>query len=97
MIKRFLAGLLCLTMALPALAEEPDEQDIALTEDMEAVIELSVDADTVYATSDVTGDGEEDRVIDPGEVPEFVELLLDTARAGGEDDATVVTVRLKRV
>ncbi len=74
----FTAMLLALT---PALAEEPDEQDIALTDDeMIETVERETTPDEVYAASDA-GDGEWERAIDQGETPRFVTLLLDVARA----------------
>ena len=77
MAKR-LASLLTamLLFALPVLAEEPDEQEIALTDEPALETELELSADAVYAQSDVTASEETERVIDPGEVPEFVKQLL---------------------
>ena len=77
MAKRLAALLVILLLfALPALAEEPDEQDIALSDEITAETELEAAADAVYAQSDVTGSVENERVIDPGEVPAFVGQLL---------------------
>ena len=75
----FLAAMLFL---YPALAEEPDEQDLALTEDDYTVEsahgELSEAPDEVYVRSDVE-DGTWEHVIDAGWRPAFVHQLLEIA------------------
>ncbi|MBP3646101.1 MAG: peptidoglycan-binding protein [Clostridia bacterium] len=82
MAKRLAAMLLCMILfALPALAEEPDEQDIALTDEIVLETELEAASDAVYALSDVEEDEVAEQIIDSGEVPAFVRQLLAIAEA----------------
>lgn len=80
-MKTILCMFLCLLMAFPAAAEEIDEQSIALTEDEQTILpERETTPDEVYAQSDADDVEEEwESVIDPGNVPAFVTLLLDVA------------------
>ena len=64
---RFLCLLLCCFLAFPALAEEPNPPADA--------------PDAVYAVSDAEEDGAGETIIDPGELPPYVQLLLDVAAA----------------
>ncbi len=79
-MKRFLCLLAALLLfVLPAWAEEPDEQELALKDDMTETAERETTPDEVYAQSDAGEDGTE-IPINPGEVPAFVEYLLEIAR-----------------
>jgi len=77
-MKKWICLLLCLLMVFPALAEEPDEQDIALTEDADTFLsDAPTDPDEVYAISDAA-DTTETR-IDFGQPLPFVTQLLEVA------------------
>lgn len=82
MFMRFLSMLLVLMLlAVPVMAGEPDEQDIVLSDEPVIETEMEASADAVYAQSDVSEAEEQMQRIDSGEVPDYVEKLLETARA----------------
>ena len=85
-MKRLLLILLCcLLCCAPAVAEELDEETLALLEESTeapAVENAPQSPDEVYATSDVEGAEEvpPDRRIDPGKLPAYVDQLLSIAQ-----------------
>lgn len=80
-MKRTLSLLLALLLTLPALGEELDEEALAaLPATTSAPASLPEDApDQVYAASDVSEADTDEERIDTGEVPGFVEKLLEVA------------------